>query len=99
MPSDERPVYQTSHVTALDRSQLDAELPASICSSRSLPSALLGHSTPAVERQVRSFLSSVAAMFEAWLRRRENRNTRRAYRADVMDFVAFMAIQWPNDAD
>lgn len=75
----------------------DVELPAALTKhAAELPMALLGHATPAVEGQVRSFFGSVAEMFEAWLRRRENANTRRAYRADVMDFVAFQGIEWPK---
>ena len=78
----------------------DAELPAAITEhARDLPSVLVGHSTPAIERHVRSFFGSVAQMFEAWLQRRENKNTQRAYRADVMDFVAFLGIKWPDEAE
>ena len=57
------------------------------------------HATQAVEHQVRSFFGLVAEMFEAWLQRRENKNTQRACRADVMDFVSFLGIQWPDQAN
>jgi site-specific recombinase XerD len=81
------------------RARGDAELPAALTEhAPKLPSVLLGHSTPAVERHVRSFFGSVAQMFEAWLQRRENKSTQRAYRADVMDFVAFHGIQWPEES-
>jgi site-specific recombinase XerD len=84
----------------LERSRADAELPSGqFGGSAELPQVLLGHSTPAIEHQLRSFLQSVAAMFDAWLNRRENENTRRAYRADVLDFVAFQGIRWPRDAE
>src|SRR5437899_1278890 len=45
---------------------------------------LLGHGTPTVERQARTFYLSVAAMFDAWIQRTQNPNTQRAYRQDVM---------------
>lgn len=66
--------------------------------TRTLPPVLLGHGTPAVERQVRSFYFAVEAMFDAWLRRTENKNTQRAYRQDVLAFVRFMGIRWPEEA-
>ena len=82
------------------RARGDAELPAALTEhSSDLPSVLVGHSTQAIERQVRSFFGAVAQMFEAWLQRRENKNTQRAYRADVMDFVSFLGIKWPDQAD
>lgn len=62
-----------------------------------LPPMLPGHDTPVINARVRSFLGSVAAMFEAWVSRRENPNTQRAYRTDVMDFVRFKGIRWPDD--
>lgn len=97
---DSEPETRSSMVPTTARSTADARLPASLTEhSSDLPSVLLGHATPAIERQVRSFFASVAQMFEAWLQRRENKNTQRAYRADVMDFVAFAGIKWPDDAD
>lgn len=83
----------------LERSTADANLPGPVAGSCGLPGILTGHATLALERQVRSFLGSVAAMFEAWLARRENANTQRAYRTDVMDFVSFLGVRWPEDAD
>src|SRR5205085_3564497 len=41
---------------------------------------------------------SIAEIFEAWVRRRNSAHTQRAYRADVMSFVAFMEFEWPEDA-
>lgn len=64
----------------------------------SLPPVLVGHGTPAVEKAARQFYLSVDAMFDAWLRRTENPNTQRAYRRDVLDFVEFMAIPWPEES-
>jgi site-specific recombinase XerD len=37
-------------------------------------------------------------MFEAWVTRRASPHTQRAYRADVMAFVEFVGIRWPEDA-
>lgn len=63
-----------------------------------LPPVLLGRETAAVSAQVRSFYDAVAEIFERWVTRRASRHTQRAYRQDVMDFVAFMEISWPDDA-
>jgi site-specific recombinase XerD len=54
--------------------------------------------TPAVEAQVGSFYGSVADIFERWVTRRQRLHTQRAYRQDVMDFVQFLGIHWPEDA-
>src|SRR5262245_52395946 len=63
-----------------------------------LPPVLLGCETAAVSAQVRSFYAAVAEIFERWVTRRSSRHTQRAYRQDVMDFVEFMEIGWPDDA-
>jgi site-specific recombinase XerD len=57
-----------------------------------LPPVLAGHETPAVQERVGRFYASVQAMLEAWLARRQSPNTRRAYRRDVLDFVAFLGL-------
>ena len=77
--------------------ELDS-LPATVHRSE-LPPILSGHETPQLKRQVESFYGSVATMFEAWLRRRPSANTKRAYRQDVMNFVQFMDISWPEPND
>ena len=64
-----------------------------------LPPILAGHETPQLRRQTESFYRSVAAMFEAWLKRRSSPNTKRAYRQDVINFVQFMEIPWPKPED
>ncbi len=64
---------------------------------RELPRILEGHGSPAVRRRVESFVASVEAMFEAWVARRDNPHTQRAYRQDVMHFVRFAGIEWPRD--
>jgi len=64
---------------------------------RELPRILEGHGSPAVRKRVEGFVASVAAMFETWVARRENPHTQRAYRQDVMHFVRFVGINWPNE--
>src|SRR5919107_2270127 len=63
-----------------------------------LPPVLVGRANPAVERQVGSFYASVAEVFERWVARRDSKHTRRAYRRDVMAFVAALGMRWPDDA-
>ena len=63
-----------------------------------LPPILVGRHTPAVEAQVGSFYGSVAEIFERWVTRRASTHTQRAYRQDVMDFVQFLGIGWPDES-
>jgi site-specific recombinase XerD len=63
-----------------------------------LPPVIAGSHTPEVERRVENFFQSVAAIFEAWVNRRKSDHTRRAYRGDVMAFVAFCGWAWPEDS-
>ena len=63
-----------------------------------LPPILVGSVTPEVEEKVKSFYLSVAEIFEAWVHRRESRETQRAYRRDVMDLVEFLSIRWPQQS-
>ena len=63
-----------------------------------LPPILAGRATAAVEAQVRSFYLSVAEIFERWVTRRSSTHTQRAYRQDVMDFVRFLEIRWPDES-
>jgi integrase/recombinase XerC len=63
-----------------------------------LPPILAGSVTPDVRRRVERFHTSVDELFEAWVTRRSSRNTQRAYRADVMAFVHFLELAWPQDA-
>lgn len=74
------------------------KLVSAIASSPTLPRVLAGHETPALERQAEAFIFSVAEMFEAWLRRTQNPNTQRAYRRDVVSFIEFRGIRWPEEA-
>src|SRR4051794_1225389 len=63
-----------------------------------LPAILAGSTTPAIRARVKEFFSSLASIFESWVGRRQSRHTQRAYREDVMAFVKFMGLTWPNDA-
>ena len=63
-----------------------------------LPPILVGRATPAVAAQVESFYESVADIFERWVTRRQSLHTQRAYRQDVMDFVRFLGVRWPEEA-
>ena len=63
-----------------------------------LPPILAGRHTAAVEAQVGSFYGSVADIFERWVTRRQSLHTQRAYRQDVIDFVRFLELRWPNES-
>jgi site-specific recombinase XerD len=67
-------------------------------SSRDLPPILVGRHTSVVEAQVQDFYGSVAEIFERWVTRRSSQHTQRAYRQDVMDFVEFLGIRWPEES-
>jgi len=62
-----------------------------------LPPILAGQVTPEIKERVEHFYFSVAAIFETWVKRRQSRHTRRAYREDVMAFIRFNGIAWPRD--
>lgn len=63
-----------------------------------LPPIIGGQRTELVEKRVARFFFSVAAIFEAWVRRRHSRHTQRAYRRDVLTFIEFLNLNWPDDA-
>lgn len=65
---------------------------------RALPPMLAGSATPAVKTKVEQFYLSVAEFFELWVQRRDSPHTQRAYRGDVMAFVAFVDIPWPAES-
>jgi integrase/recombinase XerC len=66
--------------------------------STGLPAVLAGHATPALERRVGQFYGSVGEIFEAWVARRPSAHTQRAYRQDVLAFVRFLRLAWPEEA-
>jgi integrase/recombinase XerC len=63
-----------------------------------LPPVLAGQQTEHVRERVEQFYLSVAEIFERWVARRKSPHTQRAYREDVMGFVRFMGLRWPEDA-
>jgi len=63
-----------------------------------LPAILAGNATAAIRDRVEQFFSSVASIFEFWVARRQSVNTQRAYREDVMAFVKFLGLTWPDQA-
>lgn len=69
-----------------------------IPAGESLPPIMAGSATPAAREKVESFYYSVAQIFEAWVRRRNSPHTQRAYREDVMSFVRFLGIEWPQQS-
>jgi integrase/recombinase XerC len=66
--------------------------------STELPPVLAGSLTPDIRKRVEQFLLSVAGIFESWVTRRQSRHTQRAYRADVIAFVRFLGVAWPENA-
>jgi site-specific recombinase XerD len=65
---------------------------------RELPPILTGTMPGRVEERVEQYFRSVAQVFEAWVARRSSTHTQRAYRQDIMAFIAFRKIAWPGDA-
>jgi len=63
-----------------------------------LPAILAGSTTPVIRSRVDNFFSSIASIFESWVGRRQSVHTQRAYREDVMAFVKFMRLSWPDQA-
>jgi Phage integrase, N-terminal SAM-like domain len=68
-------------------------------SLKEMPPVLAGHFTPALKVRAESFYRGVAEMFERWASRRGSFHTQRAYRRDVLSFVEFLDIQWPEQAE
>ena len=63
-----------------------------------LPPILAGHQTPQLRARAESFYAGVAEMFERWVARRPSHHTQRAYRRDVLSFVDFLGLTWPQEA-
>ena len=63
-----------------------------------LPPILAGHLTPQLRARAESFYAGVAELFERWVARRPSYHTQRAYRRDVLSFVDFLGLTWPQDA-
>jgi integrase/recombinase XerD len=65
---------------------------------RELPPILNGTAPEQIELRVERFFLAIAQIFESWVARRSSKHTQRAYRQDLMAFIAFRAIAWPHDA-
>src|SRR6266478_5573382 len=63
-----------------------------------VPPILAGHQTPQLRARAESFYAGVAEMFERWVARRPSHHTQRAYRRDVLSFVDFLGMAWPQEA-
>jgi integrase/recombinase XerC len=63
-----------------------------------LPPILAGQFTPDTQEKVERFYFSVEAIFETWVKRRQSPHTQRAYREDIMAFVRFVGIKWPQQS-
>jgi hypothetical protein len=64
-----------------------------------LPPVLAGTATPEVFAMLESFYNSIERIFESWVARSESLHTRRAYRDDIMAFVRFLNVEWPDNAE
>src|SRR2546430_354189 len=63
---------------------------------RKLPPLIIGAATPTTKRRVEQFYSSVAEIFESWTARQKSIHTQDAYRRDVLSFIRFLGIKWPQ---
>ena len=77
---------------------MSTPLPARRDPQPELPPILAGAATPDIRSRVEKFFFSVASIFESWVTRRSSAHTQRAYREDVMSFVKFAGIPWPERA-
>src|ERR1044071_8364751 len=63
-----------------------------------LPPILAGNASPDMRKRIEQFFFTAASLFKAWVTRRKSAHTQRAYREDVMSFVRFAGIDWPDQA-
>jgi site-specific recombinase XerD len=63
-----------------------------------VPPLLRGTATPEVGARVEEFYRAIERLFESWVNRSQSFHTRRAYRDDVMSFVRFLGLAWPQEA-
>jgi site-specific recombinase XerD len=69
-----------------------------LSASDELPPVLAGHQTPEIRARAESFYAGVAELFERWVARHPSPHTQRAYRCDVLSFVDFLGVRWPQEA-
>ncbi|MBE9117248.1 tyrosine-type recombinase/integrase [Lusitaniella coriacea LEGE 07157] len=63
-----------------------------------LPPLLGGEASERAKVRVESFYGSIGEIFERWVMRSGSVHTQKAYRADVMAFVAFLGWMWPQES-
>ena len=73
-------------------------LPARRDQQPDLPPILAGAATPKIRSRVEKLFFSVDGIFESWVTRRSSPHTQRTYREDVVSFVRFAEIKWPERA-
>jgi site-specific recombinase XerD len=73
-------------------------LPAPPTLERRLPPVLAASLGPEVHSRVEAFYSTIAEIFERWVRRCRSEHTRRSYRDGVMSFTRYLGLMWPADA-
>jgi site-specific recombinase XerD len=85
---------QTELIGLIDSGSL--VVPGGTIDLERVPPILAGQSTEAVRRRVERFYFSIAAIFEAWVRRRKSHHTQRAYRQDIEALIEFLKLDWPK---
>jgi hypothetical protein len=91
------PDQQTPEDTDIEALAKDRNLTV-LRAADELPPVLAGHQTPEIRARAEGFYAGVAELFERWVARRPSPHTQRAYRRDVLSFVDFLGIGWPEDA-
>lgn len=94
MDSDER---KGSRAELEVETAAQGRVPAPLAGSNGLPPILAGRTTGTAQGHVQGFYNAIAEIFERWVTRRSSRHTQRAYRADVMAFIEFVGIHWPDE--
>jgi site-specific recombinase XerD len=103
-PADEPPVVESSLAddSAAGHAPQSGDRGAAIHAGsvkKEMPPVLAGHAMPALQAHAESFYRGVAEMFERWAARHGSSHTRRAYRRDVLSFVEFLSLRWPEQAE
>jgi site-specific recombinase XerD len=84
--------------TPVSPADVEPTLLAPAPGTEGLPPILAGHVTGAAQARVEGFYNSIDRIFESWVARRSSAHTQRAYRGDVMGFVRFVGLRWPEEA-
>ena len=59
---------------------------------------MVGKDSSQLSKHQQRFFQSIADIFETWVSRRKNPHTQRSYRTDVMTFIEYLGIAWPDEA-